>query len=333
MAQLFVARMSGLLPGLGLCAGGAAAASVVHLLVPAVSPLLVAIALGAVLVNVRPLPAVVEPGLALAARRLLRLGVVLLGSQLLLADVLGLGAGMIGVVVAVVGGGIALTVLAGRWMGVSPAQTLLVACGFSICGAAAVAAADGVVDAEEEEVATAVALVVVFGTLMIPLVPALAGVLQLSERDGGLWAGGAIHEVAQVVAAGGALGGSALGGAVTVKLARVLMLAPVMAVLGWRQRRAAGRDGEAGPAAPLVPLFVVGFIAMVALRSTGLVPAGIVDAARIAETALLSAAMFALGCGVRIGNLRRVGPRPVALAAVSTTVVASISLCGVLLVG
>ena len=321
-----------LLPGLALVVMAVAVALGVHRLVPALSPLLVAILLGAVLANAVALPARVAPGLALAARKLLRSGVVLLGLQLLLGDILGLGAGMIVVVVCVVVGGLLGTVGIGALLGLAPTQRLLIACGFSICGAAAVAAVDGVVDAEEEEVVTAIALVVLFGTLMIPVVPLLVRALDLGDHLGGLWAGASIHEVAQVVAAGGAIGGSALAVAVVVKLARVLMLAPVMAVISaQRRRRSAG--GDTGVRPPLVPLFVVGFVAMVGVRSTGVLPVEVLSVAGTVQSALLAAAMFALGCGVRITALRQVGPRPFLLALLSTLLIGSLALGGVLLLG
>src|SRR5699024_6412439 len=107
-------------------------------------------------------------------------------------------------------------------------------------------AADGVVDAEEEETITAIALVVIFGTLMILAIPLLTDLTGLSDEDGGLWAGASIHEVAQVVAAGGAIGGGALAVAVVVKLGRVLMLAPVLTGIGLMRRRA---DRAAAPTA------------------------------------------------------------------------------------
>lgn len=326
-----------LVPGLVVCALAVVICLGLGRLLPMVSPLLMAIVLGAVLSNVVRLPQIVKPGLTFSARRLLRLGVVLLGLQLLLSDIAGLGAGMIAVVIAVVAGGILASVLAGHLLGLSPSQSLLIACGFSICGAAAVAALDSVIEADEEEVVTAVALVVVFGTLMIPLVPLAGHVMGLSTAELGLWAGSSIHEVAQVVAAGGAIGGSALGLAVVVKLARVLMLAPVMATVSLRQRRAVvpvtRGVGVTGERPPVVPLFVVGFIAMAVLRSTGVVPTAVLDGARLAQTALLAAAMFALGCGVNLAALRRVGPRPVVLAVISTMIVAAISLTGVLIFG
>lgn len=324
-----LSSLAALLPGLGLCALAVAASLALNHLVPTVSALLIAIVLGVLLRNTVPVPAAIEAGLAFSAKKLLRLGVVLLGLQLVLGDIVGLGPGMIVVVIAVVVGGIASTLLIGRWMGISMPQRLLIACGFSICGAAAVAAVDGVIETEdEEEVVTAIALVVLFGTLMIPTVPLVAGFVGLDVHQSGLWAGGSIHEVAQVVAAGGIIGGGALGAAVIVKLARVLMLAPVMAVIGGIRRRHSTAVGGKRP--PLVPLFVAGFIAMVVLRSSGMVPDVILGAASVVQTSLLSAAMFALGAGVKIRNLVRVGPRPFVLALCSTVIVASIALVGVL---
>jgi uncharacterized integral membrane protein (TIGR00698 family) len=342
------ARVRRLLPGLALCGGAAAVAAGVNALLPFVSALLVAILLGAALAAVRPPAAVVQPGLAFSGRTLLRLGVVLLGLQLSLRQIADLGAGTILLVVAVVVGGIAGTLQLGRLLGLTWSQRLLIACGFSICGAAAVAAVDGTVEADEEEVATAVGLVVVFGTTMIAVLPLLVAVLGLDGHTGGLWAGASIHEVAQVVAAGGIIGGGALGVAVVVKLARVLMLAPVLAWAGWRRRvhlRAAaqasyGADTGASDAAdaplklpPLVPAFVLGFLALVLAHTWLPLPDLVLGPAKVLETLLLSAAMFALGCGVRVGDLRRAGTGPLVLAVLSTAWVAGIGLTGALLLG
>ena len=213
-----------LLPGLGVAAGAATASLLVSQWLPSVSPLLLAIAAGAVLANTAGVAPSLRAGLAVAAKRWLRVGVALLGFQLALTDIAGLGWRMVVVVVGIVSGGIVLTLGLGRLLKVAPGQRLLIACGFSICGAAAVAAVGGVADVDEEEVASSVALVVLFGTAMIPVIPLLSRLAGLSEHRAGLWAGGSIHEVAQVVAAGGLVSAGALAPAVVVKLARVLML-------------------------------------------------------------------------------------------------------------
>ncbi len=324
-------RQAHVLPGLLLSGLVALAALLLNRAVPFASPLLVAILAGAIAVNVVDLPSSLRPGLAFAARTLLRAGVALLGLQLVLTDIAALGLGMIAEVVAIVAGGIGLTLLVGRWLGVGANQRLLIACGFSICGAAAVAAVDGVADVEEEEVATAVALVVLFGTLLIPVVPLGAGLLGLSQVQAGAWAGGSIQEVAQVVAAAGLVGGGALKVGVVVKLARVLLLAPVLALIAVRSRSRSGQARAAGRRPPLVPLFVAGFLAAAVVRTTGVLPAAALAGGKVLETALLTAAMFALGCGVHLASLRRVGGRPLLLATVSTLVVGVIALGGPLL--
>lgn len=329
------------LPGLVLSAAAAAVAVVAARLLGGISPLLIAILLGAVVANLGTLPTVFEPGVTVASRRLLRIGVALLGLQLLLPNVLALGWGTLAVVAAVVGLGIAGSMALGKLLGIGWTQRLLIACSFSICGAAAAAAVDGVVNARKRELVTTIALVVVFGTVMIPALPAAAAALGLDSTQAGMWAGAAIHEVAQVVAAGGALdagssaaavGGGALAIAVTVKLARVALLAPVVAWIGVASRRRTATPTQTRRP-PLVPLFLVGFLACVALRATGVLGPAWLDAARLTQTALLTAAMFALGTGVRLSVLRGVGWRPFALAAASTIIVAATALTGVLLVG
>ena len=322
--------MSGAAPGLAFAAVGTAVAVAVNTLVPAVSPLLIAIVLGAICANAVPLPAATRPGLAIVSKTVLRIGVALLGLQLVLGDILGLGFGVIAMVVVIVAGGIAGTLWIGKLLGIGYTQRLLIACGSSICGAAAVAAVDGVVDADEEEVAAAIGCVVVFGTVMIPTVPFLAHVFGMSELDAGEWAGGSIHEVAQVVAAGGMIGSSALGVAVVVKLARVVLLAPVLAVISIRQRSAVG-DGGKRP--PLVPLFVLGFLALVVARSVDVVPEPVLDLGQHIQVIALTGAMFALGTGVRLSLFRSVGSRPFILASCATVLVGALGLGGALIVG
>ena len=320
------------LPGLLLCCAGAAAAVAANRALPEVSALLVAILLGAVLSNATTPRESWAPGVAFTGKRLLRAGIVLLGLQLVLGDIVALGAGMVLVVVAVVGLGIAGALLVGRLLGLGGKLTLLIGSGFSICGAAAVAGVDSMIDADERDLATAIALVVLFGTGMIPLVPLLAGLLGMGQHAAGQWAGASVHEVAQVVAAGSAMGPEALKVALVVKLARVLMLAPLTLAIGWwLRRRHAAAPGQHGSRPPLVPGFVLGFLLMVALASTRLLPHQLLAVAKLVQTTLLAAAMFALGMGVRIRSLAQVGPRPFVLGAVTTVWVAAVAWCGVAL--
>lgn len=319
-----------LLPGLLTCLAAAAIAFAVNKAVPAASALLVAIILGALVGNLVQLPASLDPGVKVSAKRVLRIGIVLLGFQVALGDLLGLGWGVIALVVVAVAGTFAATVALGRLFGLKSELTLLIASGFSICGAAAVAGCAGVTDAEDEDVATALGLVVLMGTVMIGLQPLLVAWAGFDAHRGGIWTGASVHEVAQVVAAAGIIGGAALTVAVIVKLARVVMLAPVMALLSWRRRSQLSADAKRPP---IIPLFVAGFLAAVVVRSLGWVPDTWLPWIKQAQTVLLAMAMFALGLGVKFRQLVKVGMRPVLLGALSTLVVSLIGYGGALLVG
>ena len=294
--------------------------------------MLIAVVLGALWRNLIPVPAILEPGIAMAAKRVLRWGVVLLGLQLSLPAILALGPGVLLICVCAVAVTFFATLALGKVLGVDPELRLLIASGFSICGAAAVAGVQGAVKAPQEKVAAAVALVVLFGTLMIPAMPLLIGALGLADGDAGTLIGGATHEVAQVVAAAGIAGGGAiLAVAVPVKLARVVLMAPVVAGVSLVMRRKNGAPVAGQKRPPILPLFVVGFVAMVLVATIGLVPAPVLDATKVLQQLLLATAMFALGLGVNVKSLIKLGIRPVVLGLLSTLVIIAVVLIGIAL--
>ncbi|GAB2737679.1 putative sulfate exporter family transporter [Salinifilum aidingensis] len=321
------AELRSLLPGLAVAAIGTAIAFAVNTLLPALSALTTAVVLG-VLVG-RFLPEPTRKGLDWTTKKLLRIGVVLLGLQLGLGDVLGLGLGTFLAVCATVLIAFFGTLALGNLLGVSRGLTLLVATGFSICGASAIAAVDSVTETDREDVATGITLVTLYGSAAIGLVPLIGSGLGLVPEQLGIWAGLSVHEVAQVVAAVSPAGAAAVGLAVVVKLTRVVLLAPVVAGVSVVERRR-GRTG-AGERPPLVPLFVVGFLLLMVVRSTGLVPDAVVSASSLLTTWLFAAALFGLGSGVRLGALLRTGRRGLALGGLSTVLVALVGL-GVLAV-
>ena len=190
---------------------------------------------------------------------------------------------------------------------------------------------EGALKTREEEVATAIALVVLFGTVMIPLIPFLGSILGLPEEAVGMWIGASTHEVAQVVAAGGVVSGAALTVAVTVKLARVITLAPIIAGVSYFMRHRGMETGGKKP--PILPLFVGGFIIAVLLRTADFLPGVFLSAMQSTQTILLAAAMFALGLDIHIRSLLHVGVKPVFLGFFSTGVIMVISLAGVYLFG
>ncbi len=315
-------------PGLLLALSVALLAHGLHATVPAAHPSLVAVAVGGAAGLGGLVPRVAAPGVAVAGRTVLRWAVVLLGLQLSLAEVAGLGPGVLVLAAVVVTGGVVGTLAMGRALGVPPAMRLLLACGFSICGAAAVAGVRDLADADDEEVSAAVALVVVLGTTTMLLLPLGLALTPLDVQARGVVVGASVHEVAQVVVAGGLVGGAGLGAAVVAKLARVVLLAPTLLAL----RLTTARRGAADAARPpLLPWFVVGFLVLAAGRSLLDVPPPALAVAGGVQGVAMAAAMFALGCGLRRETLRRVGARPVLLAVLATLLVLALALTGALL--
>lgn len=350
-----------LLPGLALAAAATAvllAGS--RLLAPvtggALSPLVLALIAGAVVGSVlgrlvgnggvaARVSARTAPGTEWTARTVLRAGVVLLGLQLAIPDVLALGWRGIAVVAVTVAGTFAAILALGRLLRVPHRTALLVATGFSICGAAAVSAMTSVLERDprsgpgapsrlRDDVAAALALVTVYGTLAIVVLPPLAGVLGLSDHQAGLWIGASVQEVAQVVAAAGTVSAAALATATVAKLARVVLLAPIVAgtgaVLTRRSALAAGPARAPGRRPAPVPGFVLGFLAAVLVRSSGILPDVVTDVASQVTTVLFVAAMFALGTGVDVPRLARTARRPLLLGAAGAVVVTGIALTAVL---
>jgi uncharacterized integral membrane protein (TIGR00698 family) len=340
------------LPGVAVAALGSAAGGGLHLLVPAVPWLTAALVLG-VLVGCVPalrpaLDGALKPGLAVAARRLLRLGIVLLGLRLSLADIARLGGLAIAAIVLLVVVSFAVTWLIARALRLPGDEPVLLAAGLSICGVSAVGAMSAARGSDERDAATPITMVTLFGTAAIVVLPALAAPLGLDAPAFGHWVGASVHDVGQVVATAGTAGAAALAVAVVVKLTRVLMLAPMVAIasLGTRRRgRAVRADGrpaagsapaearaDAGaampprPLPPVVPLFIVGFVALMLVRTFVPVPEAVLGVADLVQSALLAAALFGIGAGLRLERLVRTGGRALAAGALSWVVILGLAL-------
>jgi Predicted membrane protein len=236
------------LPGIAVCAALAGCAYGLRALpgVGDLSPMIVAIALGVLIRNTVGIPALLSSGIGFSMRRLLRLAIILLGLQLTFGQVAETGLRGVAIILVAVASTFLFTLVLGRVIGADPRLTRLIAAGTSICGASAVAAANSVVDGDDEDVAYAVACVTVFGSIAMFAYPLLQATLHLTPRDYGLWAGASIHEIAQVVAATFAVGREAGDFGAVAKLTRVMMLAPVS--LPWRPScrdcKASGRTGR-----------------------------------------------------------------------------------------
>ncbi|WP_305804564.1 YeiH family protein [Stenotrophomonas sp. YIM B06876] len=322
-----IRRSRALLPGL-LLAGGIAALSMwsgeqAWLQDHGISALTIAIVVGIVLGNTvyGRLAGRAHDGVGYAKQKLLRAGIVLYGLRLTLQDIGQVGSAGVLIDALVLSSTFALAWWLGtRVLKMDRATTLLIGAGSSICGAAAVMAAEPVVKGRAEQVAIAVATVVVFGTVAMFLYPALyqwgvaAGWMPLDEPNFGVFAGSTIHEVAQVVAAGRAVSQSTADAAVITKMVRVMMLAPFLVGLSALLARGTGHGGGGARSKITIPWFAFGFIAMVAFNSLQLLPAAVVQPLVQLDTVLLAMAMAALGLTTHASALRQAGFKPLLLA-------------------
>lgn len=314
LSSLQFSSITRLLPGLLLTAAIAGAAFTVRNITgwTTLSPLILSIVFGMLIRNALPVPVAVEPGIGFSLKRILRCGIVLLGLQVTATQILSLGgAGLLMVALTLTTTFLAIRI-AGRLMGVDQSLTDLIAAGTSVCGASAVIAANTVVRGKQEHVAYAVACVTLFGSISMFAYPLLTSPLGLDARGYGLWSGATIHEVAQVVAAA-FQGGDVAGQFGTIaKLARVVMLAPLVMTLALAMR--SGAEGAAKASAPM-PWFVLGFVGMMLVNSAIAIPADVSRTLAVLTNFLLSMALAAMGLQTDIRKLRAEGWRPLALGA------------------
>ncbi|HEX5580165.1 MAG TPA: putative sulfate exporter family transporter [Gemmatimonadaceae bacterium] len=331
-----VERIRRLAPGIALSAGVGLVAWLLALVEvrllghAVVEALVAAILVGMLVRTLWTPPATTEPGVGFAAREVLEVAVLLLGASVDLPLLVSAGPALAAGIVTLVALGLAASYALGRFLGLPRDLAVLVACGNAICGNSAIAAVAPVIGADAEHVASSIAFTAILGVVVVVGLPLLIHPLGLSEYQYGVVAGLTVYAVPQVLAAAFPVGMLAGQVGTLVKLVRVLMLGPVVLFFALRQRRRApsapspspaGADrapaqhatapgAPAGRRARLVPWFIVGFLLLAALRSAGLLPEGWVAPTRAISGWLTILAMAALGLGVDVRAIAKVG-RPV----------------------
>ena len=292
------------------------------------SSLTLAILIGMVLGNtVYPnLAERLSVGVAFAKGQILRLAIMFYGFKLTLTQVSSVGLSAVMSDALVLTSTFLLTYWIGtRWLKVDKQTTLLIGSGASICGAAAVIAAEPVVKAEAHKVTIAVATVVVFGTVAMLLYPFLyhIGWLQpwLNAQQYGIYTGSTIHEVAQVVVAGNAVSPEVGDTAVVTKMIRVMMLAPFLLILSFALTKGSSDNGKKPSfmnrvQQVKVPWFAFIFIAIVLLHTWVPMTASFERSMVILDDVLLTMAMFALGLTTHLGAIKQAGVKPLILGAI-----------------
>jgi len=282
------------------------------------SPLVVGIVCGMLYGNFLrgTMPADWGAGVHFAARRLLRIAVAFYGLNISIQQIVAVGMPGLVVSTAVVLGTLLIgTVVGVRLLGLDRDTAMLTAAGSAICGAAAVLAFEPTLRAQPHKSAVAVATVVLFGTLSMFLYPVFyhMGWLQFDTQALGIYIGGTVHEVAQVVGAASNIDPATTEVATIVKMTRVALLVPVLIILGLWLRSAAGGEAAQGKGKLPIPWFAVGFLALAIVNSLNVIPAEVTTAVRKLDIFALTMAMTALGIETRFAQIRQAGPRVLAL--------------------
>ena len=278
-----------------------------------INSLVFAIVIGILIGNVlhKYIPDNFRPGIAFSSKRILRLAIILYGFRITFGQIAQVGVnGLIADAVMLITT-YALGYFVGtRLMRLDKDLCILTAIGSSICGAAAVLGTDAMLKSKSHKVSLAVATVVLFGTLAMFIYPLIykLGIMDMSRF--GIYIGSSIHEVAQVVAAGGAIAPNVMDTAVIVKLTRVMMLVPFLFGLSFViSRKNTGDRGKIQ-----IPWFAVLFVVMCGVNSLGVIPGKITGGIIEFDAFLLTLAMFALGVDTNLEKIKGLGIKPLLLA-------------------
>jgi uncharacterized integral membrane protein (TIGR00698 family) len=324
-------------PGTLLCAGITALALAAQALElrgfghPYVEALVLAILLGAVLRAVWTPQRRFQAGIAFSAKQLLELAVMLLGASLDLSLVTRSGVALLAAIVAIVLASLGVSYGVSRMLGLSNRLAILVACGNSICGNSAIAAVAPVIGAGSADVGAAISFTAILGVLTVIGLPLLVSLAGLTATQYGILAGLTVYAVPQVLAATLPVGLIATQMGTFVKLARVLLLGPVVVALSLLFRRRAEVAGPPGARSALasliwVPWFVPAFLVLAGLRSAGLIPPAATQPIAAVAAILTILSMAALGLNVDLRLLARIGARVTASVTLSLVFLIAISL-------
>lgn len=327
-------RLTALVPGLALAAAVAVAARLAAAALP-LGDILLAVLLGIVVANVVPLRASYSPGIRFAVQRALRAGIVLLGARLSLDAIVAIGGSALGLVIVAMAVAFAVALAVGRALRLPRRLALLIGVGTAVCGNSAIVATAPVVKADEREVSFAVATITLFGTVAVFAFPLIGRALGLSDDVFGVWAGVAVNDTSQVVAAGAAYSSPARDVATVVKLVRNALMAPLIVLIAWWWQRSAdaAHGNVARSVRGAVPLFVLGFLAMALLRTAGVIQPSVAALLDEIAKALILLALAGVGLNTKIAQLRAVGATPFLAGLATMAVLAAASLGAIVALG
>lgn len=270
-------------------------------------PLVIGLVIGLLVRATWSPPATFEKGIAFAGKQLLEFAIVVLGITLNLGALIDAGWKILASVLVLVAMMLVVGISLGKAMGLNTRMATLVAVGNAICGNSAIAAVAPVIRARKEEVAAAIALTAVLGVGVVLALPLLVPVLNLSHERYGVVAGLSVYAVPQVLAATFSVSATAGQIGSLVKLTRVMMLGPVVALFAWMYREKDEDRASRLQVSKFLPWFVLGFFVFAGIRTAGFVPAGWIQPATDFSRILTAIAMAGLGLGVDIRTVRQFG--------------------------
>lgn len=301
-------------------------------------PLVLAILIGAVVRTLWAPHARFKSGIRFSAKTVLEVAIVLLGASVSAQTLLSVGPELLVGIVAVVALVVPGSYLLGRALGLPARMALLIACGNGICGNSAIAAVAPVIEADSDDVSASIAFTAVLGVAVVLLLPLIGHGLAMSGVHYGVLSGLTVYAVPQVLAAAAPMGQGAIQIGTLVKLVRVLMLGPITVVLSLLAsglpEEGRNRSAESKPRKGLMPpLFILGFLAMIALRSAGAIPQEALAPMGQGASILTVIAMAALGLGVDARAVAAAGPRVIATVTLSLVLLVGLGLGLIALLG
>jgi uncharacterized integral membrane protein (TIGR00698 family) len=299
-----------------------------HWVFPNIEYVLWAILLGLIISNTIGVPEIFRTGVA-TYEFWLKAGIVLLGARFLLGDILKLGGVSLILVAIEIGGAIAFMTFLGRAFHLKPKLTSLLAVGSAVCGVSAIIAAQGAIEADEEDSSFSIAAILALGALALFTFPLIGHALHLGDRAYGVWAGLAVDNTAETAAAGALYSDAAGKVAVLVKSTRNAMIGFVVlayAIYWASQGQAKTVGNKAAFLWQKFPKFVLGFLLISVLATYAFF-----NKEQIGALANLSRWAFLLtfaGVGLRTNfrDLRKQGLRPFAVGAIGEVVIAVFTL-------
>lgn len=257
-----------------------------------------------------------KPGLTFTSKKLLKFAIILLGLSLSVGTVIEVGRLSLIVMVFTLFTCFGVGYFVGKVLKLNWKTSNLISAGTGICGGSAIAALAPVIDADDMDVAYAMSATFIFDMVMILLFPFMGEWLDLSDMAYGLWAGTAVNDTSSVVAAGFAYSEAAGDFATMVKLTRTLSIIPVVlifAVINTRlKQKATGESQEKAKIkfTKLFPWFILGFLALTVVNSTGIVPHIVSSSAKDISKFIMVSALAAIGLNTDFKKMAKSGARP-----------------------